>query len=97
MDGRGAPPEAGGFWAVGDPLTGDPPHERQGWYSIYDTDTTTLALLDQYASLMTAIGSPDKGEEEKAGKVRPAGLMDLKVSDVVTLLTLQQIGRMRPY
>ena len=27
-------------WVDGDPLTGDPPHEVQGKYAIFDGDTT---------------------------------------------------------
>jgi mannan endo-1,4-beta-mannosidase len=30
--------------------TGDPPHEPQGWYSVYDTDRTTLVLLRETAA-----------------------------------------------
>jgi hexosaminidase len=29
----------------GDPWVGDPPHEEPGWYSVYDSDASTLALL----------------------------------------------------
>ena len=32
-------------WRVGDPLVGDPPHEAAGWYSIYDADTSTHAVI----------------------------------------------------
>lgn len=53
--GTGRPVEPGGFWSVGDPYTGDPPHELQGWYSIYDHDTTTLALIREYARRMAEI------------------------------------------
>lgn len=34
------PPRPGDLWRPGDPFTGDPPHEEQGWYSIYRGDTT---------------------------------------------------------
>ncbi len=34
----------------GDPLLGDPPHEDQGWYSLYDTDESTLSLLSHHAN-----------------------------------------------
>ena len=54
--GEGRPREPGAFWRVGDPFTGDPPHERQGWYSIYDTDRSTVAILARYTRLMDAIG-----------------------------------------
>lgn len=35
------------IWKPGDPLLGDPPHEPQGWYGIYDTDYSTLSLINQ--------------------------------------------------
>jgi len=35
----------GSYWKMDDPLIGDPPHELQGWYSIYNTDTATLSLI----------------------------------------------------
>ena len=31
----------------GEHLLGDPPHEPQGWYSVFDTDETTLRLIRQ--------------------------------------------------
>lgn len=34
-------------WHMGDDLLGDPPHEPQGWYSVFDTDETTLRLIRQ--------------------------------------------------
>ena len=33
----------GSYWSPGDPWIGDPPHEHQGWYSVYDSDATSLA------------------------------------------------------
>lgn len=60
--GEARPPDLGEFWETGDPFTGDPPHERQGWYGIYDTDTTTLRLLDRYARCMDAIGADSTGQ-----------------------------------
>ena len=58
--GEARPREPGAMWRLGDPFTGDPPHERQGWYSIYDTDRSTIAIITRYAGLMKAIG----GEEQ---------------------------------
>jgi len=46
--GQARPREAGALWLSGDPLIGDPPHERQGWYSLYDRDTT-LAIVRRFA------------------------------------------------
>lgn len=56
--GEGRPVEPEAFWEPGQPFTGDPPHERQGWYSIYADDASTLDLLARYAELMEAVGAP---------------------------------------
>ena len=40
-------PPGGGYWHPGEPYLGDPPHERQGWYSIFATDESTLGMLVQ--------------------------------------------------
>jgi mannan endo-1,4-beta-mannosidase len=34
---------------------GDPPHEPQGWYGVFDSDTTTQAVIRAHASAMTAL------------------------------------------
>ena len=54
--GQGRPVMPGEAWKEGEAFTGDPPHEQQGWYSIYDADTTTLDIISRYASLMEALG-----------------------------------------
>jgi mannan endo-1,4-beta-mannosidase len=46
--GEGYPVEPGALWDLGDPLTGDPPHEHQGWYSIYEHDESTIQLIREY-------------------------------------------------
>ncbi len=45
----------GSIWEKGDPFIGDPPHEHQGWYSVYATDATTIAVIKEYANKMKAI------------------------------------------
>ncbi|GAB3831028.1 glycoside hydrolase 5 family protein [Pontibacter rugosus] len=50
--GRPAAAEGGNYWKVGDNLLGDPPHEKQGWYSVFDSDASTLAIIQKYAELM---------------------------------------------
>ena len=47
--GEGRPKKPGTMWTKGDELTGDPPHEPQGWYSVYDIDKTTHAVIKEYA------------------------------------------------
>ena len=50
--GEGRPRIPGQAWAVGDDFTGDPPHEPQGWYSVYDKDRDVQRILRRYARLM---------------------------------------------
>lgn len=54
--GEGRPRALQGWWKPGDDFIGDPPHEEQGWYSVYDTDTSTQMLIKKYADLMKQIG-----------------------------------------
>ena len=53
--GEGRPREPGGYWHPGDDVLGDPPHEPQGWYSIYDEDESTLHVIQIYAAKMDAL------------------------------------------
>jgi len=46
---------ADSLWKVGDPFLGDPPHEPQGWYSIYDSDTSTLSIIQNYVKLFSQL------------------------------------------
>jgi mannan endo-1,4-beta-mannosidase len=43
--GTGFPPRPGDYWKKGDIFTGDPPHELQGWYGVYETDSNTLSII----------------------------------------------------
>ena len=52
--GEARPRDPGTGWHTGDPFIGDPPHEKQGWYSTYDGDSTE-ALIREYAARMAAI------------------------------------------
>lgn len=38
----------GSIWKPGHPLLGDPPHEHQGWYGVYNTDKSTLQMIKNY-------------------------------------------------
>ena len=38
----------------GDAWVGDPPHETPGWYSVYDTDASTLAIIAAHVVQMSA-------------------------------------------
>ena len=37
-----------------DAVLGDPPHESQGWYSVYDVDTT-MAVVKKYSARLAAV------------------------------------------
>ncbi|MEM8899259.1 MAG: cellulase family glycosylhydrolase [Bacteroidota bacterium] len=43
--GEGRPSSPKSVWKVGDEFTGDPPHEFQGWYSVYNTDSQEIKLI----------------------------------------------------
>jgi mannan endo-1,4-beta-mannosidase len=45
----------GSEWRAGDPWTGDPPHELQGWYSVYSSDTSTHGVIAEYARRLMAL------------------------------------------
>lgn len=46
-EGRPRVPET--WWKKGDAFTGDPPHEPQGWYSVYDQDRSTHKVIKRYS------------------------------------------------
>lgn len=50
--GEGRPRKPKAVWEPGDAFIGDPPHEYQGWYSVYDTDKSTLKIIKQFAEKM---------------------------------------------
>ncbi|TNJ44889.1 hypothetical protein KFZ70_12605 [Tamlana fucoidanivorans] len=47
--GEGIPNKPGFYWTKGDHITGDSPHEKQGWYSVYSTDISTLKIIETYS------------------------------------------------
>jgi mannan endo-1,4-beta-mannosidase len=51
--GEGRPRTPAGLWNPKDDFIGDPPHEGQGWYSVYDTDSSTIAVIKKYALLLS--------------------------------------------
>lgn len=44
--GSGRPHDA--VWCPGDDYLCDPPHEPQGWYSVFDCDTTTIEIIKEH-------------------------------------------------
>ena len=49
----------GGRGRPGTPWLGDPPHERPGWYSVFDSDASTLEILASHAARMESVGPTD--------------------------------------
>lgn len=47
--GEGRPSKPRSVWKPGDDFIGDPPHEYQGWYSVYDQDSSTHSIIREYA------------------------------------------------
>lgn len=54
--GMGRPSAARAIWKPGDDFIGDPPHEHQGWYSVYDKDASTLEVLRAFGRKIGGIG-----------------------------------------
>ena len=61
---EGSPIAGDNFWAwggasrPGDDWLGDPPHETPGWYSVYDKDESTIAIISAHATAMTQVMNP---------------------------------------
>ncbi|MEZ4885356.1 MAG: glycoside hydrolase family 2 TIM barrel-domain containing protein [Chitinophagales bacterium] len=53
--GEGRPRHPKAVWKKGDDFTGDPPFEHQGWYSVYDTDSSSLELCREFAEQMEGL------------------------------------------
>ena len=50
--GEGRPKVPTGLWKPGHQFIGDPPHEGQGWYSVYNSDSSTIAVIKKYAAMI---------------------------------------------
>lgn len=53
--GEGRPQNPNHEWRPGDPYTGDPPQELQGLNSVYDVDSSTIAVLRKNAVEMAGL------------------------------------------
>ena len=69
--GEGRPVHVGGTWQPGDAWIGDPPHEPQGWYSVYNEDVGTIAIIRDYAQAMQQV-QPMKETHAPHGPRQPA-------------------------
>jgi len=56
-EGKAANPDF--IWKEGDPFTGDPPQEPQGINSIFNSDSTTIAVITSFAKQMKRLGNID--------------------------------------
>jgi len=82
--GEGRPSEPfGAYWQPGDPWTGDPPHEHQGWYGIYDQDVTTLDLVSAHATAMMDLMPPTAVNEPGSGADPTESLLRLRSSPAI--------------
>jgi len=57
--GEGRGQHADDKWHPGDPFTGDPPQEPQGLNSIYNIDTSTIAIFKNHAEKMIKLRSAE--------------------------------------
>jgi mannan endo-1,4-beta-mannosidase len=48
--GFGRPRKPKSIWKKNDEFIGDPPHEFQGWYSIYNSDLSTINIIKNFTS-----------------------------------------------
>jgi mannan endo-1,4-beta-mannosidase len=61
---KGGPIAGANFWAwagasrPGDNWLGDPPHETPGWYSVYDTDESTIRIISSHAMDLLQVRNP---------------------------------------
>lgn len=63
-EGRGTPPTY--RYRPGDPFTGDPSHEPQGFNSVFDTDSTTRTILREHATTLRQLR--DRGSSTTAAE-----------------------------
>jgi mannan endo-1,4-beta-mannosidase len=61
---KGGPVAGDNFWAwagasrPGNDWLGDPPHETPGWYSVYDTDESTIRIISSHARDLIQVRNP---------------------------------------
>ncbi|MCC7442855.1 MAG: hypothetical protein IT285_14570 [Bdellovibrionales bacterium] len=53
--GEGLPTVPGGHWQGGQTLTGDPPHEAQGWYGVYEHDAPVIEQVQEASRRLQAL------------------------------------------
>jgi mannan endo-1,4-beta-mannosidase len=45
----------GSWWKPADVFLGDPPHEHQGWYSVFAGDVSTLEVISEYSGMISSL------------------------------------------
>eukprot|EP00826_Nyctotherus_ovalis_P034381 TRINITY_DN2854_c0_g1_i10.p1 TRINITY_DN2854_c0_g1~~TRINITY_DN2854_c0_g1_i10.p1 ORF type:complete len:456 (+),score=119.77 TRINITY_DN2854_c0_g1_i10:166-1533(+) len=91
--GEGRPVTPGGTWVKGNPWIGDPPHEPQGWYSVYDTDHT-LSVIKEYAKKFNEIkANPQKPEPNNYYVLVVIGVVVGAIALVSVVLLVKLIRR----
>jgi mannan endo-1,4-beta-mannosidase len=61
---KGGPLAGDNFWAwggasrSGDSWLSDPPHKTPGWYSVYNTDESTLVIISSHARDLMQVTGP---------------------------------------
>jgi mannan endo-1,4-beta-mannosidase len=58
--GEGRSPNANFKWYAGDPFVCDPPMEAQGLNSVFDTDISTINIINEHSLLMASLRVPTK-------------------------------------
>jgi mannan endo-1,4-beta-mannosidase len=53
--GEGRTQNADFMWKAGDGFVGDPPQEPQGLYCVFDSDASTIAIIQAHAGRMAAL------------------------------------------
>lgn len=56
--GAGRAANADYWWKPGNDFMGDPPQEEQGLYSVFDTDTSSLKLIEEYGDKLKSLKAP---------------------------------------
>lgn len=89
----GGPLAGSNVWAwsgaarPGDAWVGDPPHEEPGWYSIYDDDASTLAVLAGHAAALAA-PAPSSPEAMKAPPMNSIIPLPVSIDETGATFTL---------
>ncbi len=92
--GEGRPLEPhGGYWNPGDPWIGDPPHERQGWYSVYDADSSTVSAVSSHARMMNGLVHASMIQDPPAGNVSVIGRTNTSSASVEIFFVVPEPGR----